>query len=75
MLLHTVYFELVDASEENVQAFLAAAKEFLPDIEGVEHFAVGRLSDLERTVNVRDWHVCLSIGLRDRAAHDAYQQD
>ena len=75
MLMHSVYFELTDPSDKNVQAFLAAANEYLPHVDGVEHFAAGRLSELERTVSVRDWHVCLHINFRDRAAHDAYQVD
>jgi hypothetical protein len=75
MLLHSVFFQLLDSSEEHVRAFLSAARKYLPGIDGVEQFSVGTLSELERNVNVRDWHVCLHIGFRDRAAHDAYQQN
>lgn len=75
MLQHSVYFELTDPTEENVRAFLAAAGEYLPKAEGVESISIGTLSSLERTVNDRDWHVCIHVGFRDRAAHDAYQVD
>jgi hypothetical protein len=37
-------------------------------------FACGGVSDLNRSVNDRDWDVGLHIIFKNRAAHDQYQE-
>ena len=71
---HIVYFTLRDNSSKTVQALLDACQHFLTDHPGTEYFAVGTLvPDLQREVNMRDYHVGLHVVFADRAAHDAYQ--
>lgn len=73
-IAHTVYFELEDASEAQIQQLLAQCKKYLDDHPGLEFFAVGTLnSELDRPVNDHEFHVSLHTVFTDRAAHDAYQ--
>lgn len=71
---HMVYFELSDASEQNVQHMLSEMKKYLDDHPGLDFFACGVLNqELSREVNDKDFHVSLHTIFADRAAHDAYQ--
>lgn len=72
---HMVYFTLKDGSDEAVQNLVAACQKYLTDHPGTVYFGVGTVvADLDRPVNVRDFHVALQLIFESRAAHDAYQQ-
>jgi hypothetical protein len=74
-LAHTVFFTLTDNSPEQKAHLVSECQEFLRNHPGVISFAVGTLaSDLQRTVNVRDFDVSLHIVFASRSAHDAYQK-
>ena len=76
MLAHHVYFTLTDNSTPAREALLAACHKYLSKHDGIQSFAVGRPAiGLEREVNDRDFDVALAIVFRDRAAHDAYQDN
>lgn len=74
LLVHNVYFALNDNSPENVQKLIAACKKYLTDHPGTVFFACGSLSDLDRSVNDREWDVGLHVVFKNRAAHDQYQE-
>jgi hypothetical protein len=73
LLVHNVYFSLNDNSPANVQKLVASCKKYLTDHPGTVLFAAGTVSDLDRSVNDRDFDVGLHIVFKDRAAHDVYQ--
>jgi hypothetical protein len=73
LLVHNVYFALNDNSPENVQKLVAACRKYLTDHPGTVLFACGGVSDLNRSVNDRDWDVGLHLVFKNRAAHDVYQ--
>ena len=74
LLVHNVYFSLIDRSEAARQKLLAACRRHLPGHPGIVLFACGELAEaLARDVNQRDWDVGLHIIFKDQAAHDHYQ--
>jgi len=74
MLVHNVYFSLLDDSPAARQKMLDACRKYLTDHPGTVLFACGTLTpDLTRPVNDREWDVGLHVVFADRAAHDAYQ--
>ncbi len=74
LLVHNVYFKLIDSSEAARRRLLDSCRRHLPGHSGIVLFACGELcADLTREVNDRDWDVGLHILFKDRAAHDAYQ--
>lgn len=73
MLIHNVYFSLNDNAPANVQNLVAACRKYLTDHPGTVLFAAGTVSDLDRSVNDRDFDVGLHLVFKDRAAHDVYQ--
>ena len=74
LIVHNVYFLLLDRSPASRQRLLDACRHHLPGHEGIVFFGCGLLAEsLDREVNVRDWDVGLHIIFRDLAAHDAYQ--
>ena len=74
MLAHNVFFTLLDSSPAAIESLLGACRKYLTPHEGIAFFACGTLSDLDRPVNVRDFHVGLHIIFESREAHDAYQK-
>ena len=73
-LVHNVYFTLKDGSAANIQKLVDACFKYLRDHPGVVHFGAGPLvPDLERPVNVRDFHVGLLVVFQSRRDHDVYQ--
>jgi hypothetical protein len=75
MLVHMVYFSLIDGSAKSRDALVAACKKHLADHPGTVHFSVGTLcAELTRPVNVRDFDVSLHLIFSDKAAHDRYQE-
>ncbi|QDU94695.1 Dabb family protein [Lignipirellula cremea] len=73
-LAHNVFFTLKDSSPEAIDCLVAACHQHLNDHPGTVFFAAGTLvSDLDRPVNVRDFHVALHVVFENRAAHDVYQ--
>lgn len=75
MLVHNVYFSMVDNSEVAKRALLGACKLYLSQQPGIVFFACGTLEpDLNRSVNDRDFDVALHVVFESRAAHDAYQE-
>ena len=74
LIVHDVYFLLLDRSAQARQRLVDACRHHLPGHEGIVFFACGVLEEsLDREVNDRDWDVGLHIIFRDLAAHDAYQ--
>jgi len=73
MLAHNVYFTLHEPTEANIQRMVAACHKYLAKHPGTVLYCAGTLSELDRPVNDRDWHVGLHLIFKDRAAHDAYQ--
>lgn len=73
MLAHNVYFTLHDPSAANIQQLIGACHKYLSKHPGTALYCAGTVSDLDREVNDRDWHVGLHLIFNDRAAHDAYQ--
>lgn len=74
MLVHDVYFTLIDDSAEEQQKLVDACHHYLKDIPGIHFFAAGhRVDDLDRDVNDQSFHVGLHVVFEDRPAHDVYQ--
>ena len=64
MISHNVYFDLKDASEDEINRMIADCHKWLKPIEGIVHFAAGRmLESHNRDVNVRDYHVGTQLPL------------
>ena len=73
-LVHNVFFTLKEGTAENIQKLTDACFKYLKDHPGVVYFAAGPLvSELERPVNVRDFHVGLLVVFKTRHDHDVYQ--
>ena len=73
LLVHNVYFTLKDSNDANRQKLVAACDKYLSDHPGTVLYCAGTVSDLDRSVNDRDWDVGLHVIFKDRASHDAYQ--
>lgn len=74
LLAHNVYFTLNDPTPAAIANLVAACHKYLSHQDGIEYYAAGTLvEELQRPVNVRDFHVGLHLVFRDKAAHDAYQ--
>ena len=75
LVVHNVYFLLLDRTAGAKQRLIAACRHHLPGHEGIVFFGCGVLAEsLARDVNDRDWDVGLHIIFRDLAAHDVYQE-
>ncbi len=75
-LAHNVFFTLKDKSPAAVDALLAACQKYLTVQPGIVHFAAGKVcKELDRDVNDLDWDVAIHMIFKDKAAHDAYQED
>jgi hypothetical protein len=75
-LMHNVFFTLKDRSPEAVKKLLDACKRYLTIQPGILTFSAGvRDEGLARSVNDTEWDVGLHILFKDRASHDAYQDD
>ena len=73
-LIHNVYFTLHDGTRDNVQRLISSCRELLLGHPGEVFFGVGPLvSELDRPVNVCDFHVGLLIVFASKLDHDAYQ--
>ncbi|MBN1420753.1 MAG: DUF1080 domain-containing protein [Planctomycetes bacterium] len=74
-IAHNVYFALKDSSEGARKKLVDACYEYLKDHPGVVFFAAGVLAEeLDRPVNVRDFHVALHV-VFDSLAHQNLYQD
>jgi hypothetical protein len=72
---HNVYFTLSDSSHEAIAKMVAACHKYLSHHNGIVYYSAGTLvAELQRPVNVRDFHVGLHIVFADKAAHDKYQE-
>jgi hypothetical protein len=75
MLAHSVYFTLIDNTEEAKQALVEACKTHLSNHPGTVFFAAGTLAnDLAWDVSDRDFDVTLLLVFRNKASHDRYQE-
>ena len=73
-LVHNVYFTLEGRYAVNIQKLTDACFHYLKDHPGVVYFGAGPLvPDLERPVNMRDFHVGIAGRLQYEKDHDAYQ--
>lgn len=74
MLAHNVFFTLKDDSDAAKERLIDACYKLLKDHPGVVFFAAGPLvEELDRPVNVRDFHVGLHIVFKSKKFHDEYQ--
>jgi hypothetical protein len=73
LLVHNVYFQLNESNPEAIAKLVASCKKYLTDHPGTVLFACGTVSDLDRSVNDREWDVGLHLVFKNRAAHDQYQ--
>lgn len=74
MHVHSVYFTLIDKSDEKKQAVIDDANTYLAGLDGVLSLVCGVLAvELNREVNDQDFDVALHVQFKDQAAHDAYQ--
>ncbi|HEX4144068.1 MAG TPA: Dabb family protein, partial [Pirellulales bacterium] len=60
-------------SAEAIDKLVAACHQYLTDHPGTVYFSVGKLADLARPVNDRQFDVALHVVFENRQAHDAYQ--
>jgi hypothetical protein len=75
-LAHNVFFKLKDASDANVEALVAACKQYLNVQPGIVFFAAGPIcKELNRDVNDQNWDVGLHIVFDSKESHDNYQDD
>jgi hypothetical protein len=75
ILAHDVYFTLHDASPEAQARLVAACLKYLSGHDGCLAMSAGsRAPEFDRPVNDAGFHVALHVYLKDRAAHDAYQE-
>ena len=66
MIAHNVYFELEDDSSEAQERLVASCKKLLSGHEGQVFFAAGTLAEeLNRPVNVRNFHIGLHVVFED----------
>jgi hypothetical protein len=73
-LVHNVFFTLKDGSPANIQKLTEACHKYLTGHDGTAYFAAGPLvTELDRPVNQRDFHVGLCVVFDSKAAHDEYQ--
>ena len=73
-LVHNVFFTLKEGTPANIQKLVDACFKYLKDHPGVVHFGAGPLvAELERPVNVRDFHVGLLVVFASKQDHDTYQ--
>lgn len=73
LLVHNVYFTLKESNEANRKKLVEACDKYLSDHPGTVFYAAGTVSELDRSVNDRDWDVGLHVIFKDRPSHDAYQ--
>ena len=73
-LAHNVFFTLKDTSETAVETLIENCYIYLKDLPGIIYFSAGRIvSELNRDVNVTDFHVGLHVVFSDKSYHDQYQ--
>ncbi len=73
-LIHNVYFTLHDGSPANIRRLVDSCHELLTGHPGEVFFAAGPLvAELDRPVNVRDFHVGLHVVFASKQHHDDYQ--
>ncbi len=70
---HMVYFTLKSPTKENKDFFIAAAKKYLKDIDGMVYFSTGTRGEaFARDINDKDWEISLQMVFKNKAAHDKY---
>ena len=72
MIAHNVFFKLNDNSPALVQAMIEDCHRDLAPMPGIIFYAAGTCSDMDRSINDRDYDVALHVVFQDRAALDAY---
>jgi hypothetical protein len=75
MYVHSVYFTYKpQISEDEIDVLIADVYELLAHIPVVRKIDAGRRDpDAEREVNLKDFHVGLTVYFDDRQSHDEYQ--
>ncbi|MBK8101004.1 MAG: Dabb family protein [Planctomycetes bacterium] len=73
-LIHNVFFTLHDGSAAGIARLVDACHELLAGHPGEVFFAAGPLvAELDRPVNIRDFHVGLHVVFASKQHHDDYQ--
>ena len=71
---HNVYFTLNDPSDEKIAELINECHTYLKNHPGVMFFAAGQLSpEHDRPVNVRNFHVSLTVVFNSVETHELYQ--
>ena len=71
---HNVFFTLKDTSDTAVKTLIEDCYAYLKDNSGILYFSAGRIaSELNRDVNVTDFHVGLHVTFSDKSYHDQHQ--
>ncbi len=74
LLVHNVFFTLIDPTDANRAKLVASAKKYLTGHPGTVFYACGTLAtELARPVNDRNFDVGLHVIFDSQASHDAYQ--
>jgi hypothetical protein len=76
MIVHDVYFTLLDSTPENREALVREGITWLKGHRGMVSFSAGvRAAEMRRDVNDQGWDVSMHSVFEDGAAHDSYQDE
>lgn len=75
MFVHTVYFWLTNPGSDDDRQALRAGLETLKSITHFEALYIGKPAETRRPVIDHSYDWSLTYIFRDKAAHDAYQED
>lgn len=71
-LLHLVYFELAEPSDEAIAELASDCDALLAPIPSVQSYAVGRHHDIGRDGILDDYDLFLLVGFEDESGYRAY---
>jgi len=75
-LAHSVFITLKDSSDKIIDALIEDCYKYLKDNPGIIYFSAGSLvSEHNREVNIKDFHVGLHVVFEDKSYHDKYQKE
>ena len=75
-LAHSVFITLKDPSGNAIDNLIEDCYTYLKDNPGIIYFSAGHLvSEHNREVNIKDFHVGLHLVFEDKPYHDKYQED
>ncbi|MEI7616398.1 MAG: Dabb family protein [Actinomycetota bacterium] len=73
-LSHSVFFTLKDASDKAVENLINECHSYLKDLPGIIYFSAGsRSPENNGDVNIKDFHVGLTVVFSNMSYYDQYQ--